>query len=339
MLTFLIACNNKKIPDVSDIKVDLQLERFEQDFFAVDTNNLGPSIASLEKKYPQFTEDFIYNILGLSPDSLQSIGQHADAFKQFIKDYTPIKDSSDKIYKDFSPWFGQIKEALRFVKYYFPAYHLPKKVITFIGPMDAFFQTSFGVQGDVLTQQGLGVGLQLHLGKDFSFYNSEIGQNLYPQYISANFDKEHIAVNCMRNIVDDLYPPQNPSSTLIEQMVDHGRRLYLLSCFLPHTDDNILMGYSKDQMKGVYKNEAVIWDFFLSNNLLNSADQNINKNYVGESPKTQEFGQDAPGNLGSFSGLQIVRKYMDKFPETDLPGLMKLPAREIYERSKYKPKS
>lgn len=338
IFSVFVSCSNKKIPDVSDIKVDIKQERFEQDFFRIDTNNLSASIELLKKKYPQFTQDFIYNILGLPPDSILVEGQYAVAFKQFVHDYTYIKDSSDKIYRDFSKPFDEIKEALKFVKYYFPDYHLPKKVITFIGPMDAFFQTSFGTQGDVLTSEGLAIGLQLHLGKNFSFYNSNIGQNLYPAYISADFDEAHIPVNCMKNIVDDMFPPSVKSATLIEQMVIRGRRLYLLTSFLPRTKDAVIMGYSDDQMKSVNKNEGVIWDFFLSNNLLNSADQNITKNYVGESPKTQEFGEDAPGNLGSFSGLQIVRKYMDKFPQTTLPELMRLEPRDIYERSRYKPK-
>ena len=91
-------------------------------------------------------------------------------------------------------------------------------------------------------------------------------------------------------------------------------------------------------MKDSYKNEAVIWDFFLNNDLLNKTDQNIVKNYIGESPKTQELGEDAPGNIGTFSGLQIVKKYMEKFPETTLYELMKMDAREIYNKSKYKPR-
>ena len=37
----LSACKNKKdIPDVSDIKVDITVERFDQSFFSIDTNNI-----------------------------------------------------------------------------------------------------------------------------------------------------------------------------------------------------------------------------------------------------------------------------------------------------------
>ena len=50
---------------------------------------------------------------------------------------------------------------------------MPHAVITFIGPINANFETSFGTQGDILTPEALGVGLQLHLGKNFSLYKSQ----------------------------------------------------------------------------------------------------------------------------------------------------------------------
>jgi hypothetical protein len=98
------------------------------------------------------------------------------------------------------------------------------------------------------------------------------------------------------------------------------------------------MGYTKNQMDDAEKNEAVIWDLFLNNNLLNVTDDNIVHNYIGESPKTQELGEGAPGNIGTFSGLQIVKKFMKMYPETSLTDLMKKDAREIYDQSKYKPR-
>lgn len=337
----LFSCkSNKNIPDVSGIKVNLESRRFEQDFFAMDTNNIASSIQNILKKYPLFTPDFIENILGLDLDSLLiPLNAQDNAVRLFIKDYLPIKDSCDKIFKNFSKENDEIKQGLQFVKYYFPDYKLPQSVITFIGPVNANFETSFGTQGDILTSEGLGIGLQLHLGKNFSFYHSAEGQEQYPDYLSNNFDPEHIPVNSMRNIVDDLFPDRSTGKALIEQMVEKGKRLYLVTKFLPYTPEYLGIGYTGKQLKDCYTNEAVIWDFFLNNDLLNNTEQNIVKNYIGESPKTQEFGNDSPGNLGSFSGLQIVKKYMEKFPETKLIDLMNTEAREILSKSKYKPRS
>jgi hypothetical protein len=338
---FWCACrSNKNIPDVSDIKVNLETKRYEQDFFSMDTTNIATSINLLLKKYPRFTPDFIENILGLDMDSLLIPGNEQDsAIRLFIHDYRPVKDSSDLMYKDFSNETDEIKHALQFVKYYFPQYKLPQSLITFIGPINANFETSFGTQGDILTLEGLGIGLQLHMGKNYSLYKSMEGQEQYPAYLANNFDEGHITVNCMRNIIDDLYPDKSDGRPLIEQMVEKGKRIYLLTKFLPNTPEYICFGYTEKQLKDSYTNEAIIWDFFLNNDLLRNSEQGIIKNYIGESPKTQEFGEDAPGNIGTFSGLQIVKKYLEKFPETTLPRLMKTDANEIYTNAKYKPRS
>ena len=335
---FLASCTGSGNPDVSGIVVHIQLERFDQDFFKMDTNNIAGSMQVLKSKYPGFLAGFVENILGLPFDSVMINGSAASgAVQQFVRDYGPVKDSCEKLFGDFSKQAHQITDGLKHVKYYFPKYKLPAKIITFIGPMDAFFSTSFGIQGDIITQQALGIALQLHLGKHFSFYTSPAGRDLYPEYISNNFDPQHISVNAMKNIVDDMYPANQPGS-LIETMVNSGRRYFLLKKLLPDTDENVLLGYTEEQMKGARKNEAVIWDFFLNNDLLNASDPNLVKNYVAPSPKTQEFGEGSPGNLGSFSGLQIVKKYMEKYPKTSLDTLMRLQPREIYEQSKYKPR-
>lgn len=335
-----LSCHNKNIPDVSNIKVELDTRRFEQDFFALDTTKVAESIKSLMQKYPDFLPEFVMNILGLDMDSLLIAGNpQTAAINLFIRDYTPMKDSSDKLYKSFDKEYQEIKRGLQFVKYYFPKYPLPQSIITFIGPINANFETSFGTQGDVLTAHALGVALQLHLGNNFSFYKSAQGQEMYPDYLVNNFDAQHISVNCMRNIVDDLYPDKSTGKALLEQMVIKGRKLFLVTQFLPETPDYVCIGYTERQMKDSYKNEAVIWDFFLNNDLLNNSDQSIIKNYIGESPKTQELGDDAPGNLGTFAGLQIVKKYMEKYPKTTFPDLMNMEPREIYTNAKYKPRS
>ncbi|MEO8962597.1 MAG: hypothetical protein ABI325_11990 [Ginsengibacter sp.] len=335
-----LSCGSKKnIPDVSSIKINVDTKRFEQDFFKMDTARIAESISIVLKKYPDFLPDFIGNILGLDLDSLLISGNpQSEAIRSFLHDYQPIKDSSDLLYKDFTKEADAIVKGLQFVKYYFPQYKTPESIITFIGPINANFATSFGIQGDVITPSSFGIGLQLHLGGNFSFYQSREGLEQYPEYISNNFDAAHIPVNCMRNIVDDLFPDKSVGRALVDQMVDKGRRLYLLTQFLPYTPEYECIGYTKRQMEDSYKNEAVIWDFFLNNDLLNISDQNIVKNYIGESPKTQELGEDAPGNIGTFAGLQIVKKYVEKNPGTELDELMKMDPRDIYSSSKYKPR-
>ncbi len=323
----LLACHHNDIPDVSNIKIDLKVQRFEKDFFSMDTTKILLEMERLRITYPNFINDFMNQILGFtsksSPDSVTKY------VYLFIRDYRFVKDSADKLYPDFEPVSKDIRKGLQFVKYYFPNYKTPVKIITFIGPFDGY--------SDVLTSDALAVGLQLHMGKNFSFYKSDIAHDLFPEYITEKFEPAYIPVNCIKNIIDDLYPDKSTGKALIEQMVEKGKRLYLMDKFLPYISDYMKIGYTEKQLAYCYKNEAVIWDFFLTNDLLNNSDQNIVKNYIGDSPKTQELGDDSPGNIGSFAGWQIVKKYMSKNPNVTLQELMEMDARDIYATSRYKP--
>jgi hypothetical protein len=335
---YLSACNSGvKAPDVSGIRVDLATHRFEQDFFALDTHRLASSIQQLEAKYPGFTNDFIVNILGI-PIVQESDTMAERLLKKFIKDYSPIKDTADKVFRDFENINKEVKKGLAYAKYYFPQYRLPTKLFTFIGPLDALFQASLGSYGDIITNDGLAVGLQLHLGKNYSVYHTEMGQQLYPDYISRRFEPAYIPVNCMKNVIDDLFPERVTDRPLIDQMIEKGKRLYILDKLLPFTADSLKIGYTQKQLEGCYENEANIWNLFLQNNFLYSIDPAVNKNYLQDGPKTEELGDASPGFIGLFVGWQIVKKYMDKHADLSLGELMGADSRKIFEEARYKPR-
>lgn len=332
----LFSCRNKKGPDVSNIDVSLKTVRFEKDFFSIDTNNIDASLQRVFEQHPGFFRDYTQHILGIPPGNSDT--QTTRAIKQFIHDYRPVYDSVNKILPDLSNEEVQIVEGLKHVKYYFPKYPLPQKLITYIGPMDAYFESSTGGSADVITSEGLAVGLQLHLGKGFSMYNSEMGLALYPAYLSRRFSREYIPVNCIRNVVDDLFPDQSADKTLIEQMVEKGKRVYMLDKLLPEMPDTLKTGYTAKQLTGCRENEAFIWNYFVKNGLVYNNDPSLIKNYIGDSPNTPEFGEGAPGYIGLFVGWQVVKSFMDKHEEMSLEELMSLDPRKLFEQSKYRPR-
>ncbi len=326
--TVLISCTNSStVPDVSDIKVELSTQRFEKEFFSLDTANFMINLDRLQAKYPSFGENFLTTILNSDPkwpaDSV------ADYVKGFISAYKNVYDTSQIVFKDFSPYENEIRKGLQFLKYYFPNYKTPQKIITYIGPLDGY--------GDILADDAFIVGLHQHLGKQFSLYHSPMVQETYPGYITLRFEPDYIAVNCIKNIVLDMYPENMEEKPLVQQMVEKGKRLYLLSKLLPYTDEYKLIGYTKEQMTGAYSHEAAIWDLFVQNNFLQTIDNNVIKNYITDGPKTQELGESSPGNIGSFAGWQIVKKYMLKNPKMSLQQLMSTDPETIFQEAKYKP--
>ncbi|MFT3826875.1 MAG: hypothetical protein QM731_23325 [Chitinophagaceae bacterium] len=323
----LAGCQSKKTPDVSGIQVSLQVQRFEQDFFALDTNNISAGLQQLQGKYPTFLPDFLHGIMELPPVTDTSV-QVQQLLRRFIADYRAVKAAADKGV-DMAPVEKQVKRGLQFVKYYFPAYKLPAKLVTFIGPMEGY--------SDILTQDALAVGLQLHLGKDAALYTSTTGQEFFPLYVSRKFTPDYIVVNCMKNIINDIAPVKYVNQPLAEQMVEEGKRMYVLDKLLPETPDTLKIGYTARQLKWSKEFEGKIWNFFLTNNLLMTNEPALIKDYMNESPHTNTLGDDSPGFIGLFIGWQIVNKYMEKHSDLSLAEVLRTDARRIFEESKYKP--
>ena len=172
----------------------------------------------------------------------------------------------------------------------------------------------------------------MFLGKDYPAYDP----TQYFDYLRRRFEPEFIVPNSLREITRQIYPDTSQTLSLVEQMVEKGKRLFLMSKFLPQKEEYQLIGYTKMQLKDCYENEKTIWDLFIQNNLLQNNDNEIVSHYIGESPATKELGTTAPGNIGAFTGWQIVKKYMNENSKT-LKELMEADPEIIFEKAKYKP--
>ena len=329
IIVLITACNTgKNKPDVSHIKVDITIERFEKLFFSIDTNNIP---AGLEKVVAQsgFYTDFMENILQVPSDSgLNNTG--LTIVRQFISSYRPIYDSVEEKYRNMDWLKKDLTDAFKYVKYYYPQYKVPK-VVTYIAPLDA--------PGTVLTAQYLGIGLHQYAGKNFSVYQSPDIQELYPVYISRRFDKEYMVPNCMKAIVDDVYPDKSVGRPLIEQMIEKGKAWYLLDHFLPDAADTVKTGFTKKQLEWCRDNEGNIWGYVVKNENLYSIEPATIQNYIGEAPFTQGMPEgSSPGNIGQWIGWQIVNKFASEHKEMTTQQVLHMPARAIFEGAKYRPK-
>jgi hypothetical protein len=325
VLFFAMGCKTKKnTPDVSGIAIALETERFEKDFFSIDTLHIDASLAALNKKHPGFTQDFLFNILGTTPDSARK------NISRFISSYRSMYQTAEQEFRDIRPAEKEIKKGFQFIHYYFPSYKLPVKLITFIGPINSY--------GNIITQNAMAIGLQLYMGSDYPLYQSEMGQQMYPLFISRRFAPEYIPVNCIKNIIDDMYPNNSLGRPLVEQMVESGKRIYLLDFLMPDVADSIKTGYTQKQLDGCYDSEKNIWSFFVQNDMLYKNDPNLTRDYMNDGPNTAALGDASPGNIGQFVGMQIVRKWMGKNGKLSPADLMKTPARQIFDETRYKPK-
>lgn len=325
----LFACGNKKeIPDVSGIQVQVPIERFDRDFFAIDTNNLAVSLPALRQRHPDFYGDFMQQILGVSGADTNMAT--TVVVRQFIHDYKPVYEALQGKFKNTDKLQKELEQAFRFVKHYVPGYK-PGKAILFTGPFDA--------PGVASTSSGLAIGLQLFAGSDFFAYRSGEVQQMFPDYISRRFAPEYITANCMKAVVDDIYPDQSGGKPLVEQMVEKGKLWYLLDKFLPTTADSLKTGYTQHQLDWCKDYEGQIWSYIIKNEDLHSLSPQVIQTYIGEAPFTQGLSpEDSPGNIGQWIGWQIVKKFVSKNPDLTPEQVMRTDAKKILEEAKYKPK-
>jgi len=294
-LAFLLfACKQKpQLPDLSQVKFEMTTMRFEKAFFSMDTLQMDKSLNTLNDSFPGFTKDYLFNILGTTVDSA------AKDCKFFKSSYQSMYDSSKMVFANFKGIEEEVLQGLKTVKYYFPKYPVPSKLVTFIGPINSY--------ANIITTDALAVGLQMYMGKNYSLYHTDMGLQLYPAYISRRFEKEYIPVNCIKTIIDDMYPSKSLGKPLVEQMIEAGKRQYLLELFMPLTADSIRTGYTQAQLDGCIKNEAEIWGFFVQNNLLYEGNPDQTKDYMNDGPNTPALGDASPGMIGQFVGTQIVK--------------------------------
>jgi hypothetical protein len=328
-LHLFYSCSNKKdAPDVSKIEVNIPIERFDRAFFKMDTSNISLALHRIHSQYPDFYNDFMREILGVSGAGADS--NTISISRRFLQGYSSIFDSIFPKYKSVGWLKKELEDGYRYVKYYFPQYKTGKAVL-YVGPFDA--------PGVATTSYGIAIGLQQFAGKDFSVYQTAEAQEMFPLYISRRFSPEYITANAMKAVVLELFPDQSAGKPLIEQMVEKGKQWWLLEKFLPYAADSVKTGFTQAQLDWCEKNEGLIWTEIVRNEDLNSINPTVIQTYIGEGPFTQGFPQEeSPGNIGQWIGWQIVKKFADKNPDMKPEDLMKTPARKILDEAKYKPK-
>lgn len=311
-------------PNVSNIKVNVQVLRFEQDIFALDTTNLQAGMQNLMGKYPVMMPLFCNEIIHDQSNPSETPRQALSAFLAQPQ-IRHLYDTVQQVYGDLRWLEGDLNQMFRYYKYYFPQKPVPQ-VVTMISE----YATDAFTAGDSLC----GIGLDLFLGENYPGYDP----NVFPYFMRRQFIKEYIPVRLGKALAQNC-AGENPGRRLLDLMLHNGKQLYILDCLLPDVPDSLKMGYTREQMAGCYSNESEVWARMLSEKLLYSTDYDKIRKLVTPSPNAPVVFNEAPGEIGNWMGLQIIRSYMKRFPKTTMQQLLAMnDAQKFLEQAKYKPK-
>jgi gliding motility-associated lipoprotein GldB len=307
-ILFVLSCQKKSALEkaVEEIPIEIQVDRFDKAFFETAPQDLPKLKLQYPFFFPSGNDDKVWLEKMQNP--------------QWRELYAEV----EKKYSDFGPQTTQIEEAFKRIKYYYPKTKTPK-VITIISEMD--YQNK-AIYADSLVL----VSLELYLGKEHKFYE-------FPDYIKQNFEAHQILPDIVSSFALRKIPPPT-DNTFIGYIIYAGKELYLKDQLLPDLTDDIKIGYTPEQLAFCQENENYMWRFFIEEKLLFDSDQKLVLRFINPAPFSKfylEIDNQTPGRVGGWIGWQIVRSYMAN-NKTSLQDLLVMDNKEIFEKSRYKPK-
>ena len=304
----MISCDKKsKIEkDVEQIPIELSVDRFDKAFFETKPEDL----ASLKAKYPFFFSNKYDDKVWI--DKLQN------------KDWRALYNEVQKKYPNFDKQTTEIENLFKHIKYYFPETITPK-AYTVIAEMDYNSKA-------IYANDKLIIALELYLGTNHKFYQ-------FPEYLKQNFEERQMMPDIVSSFALTKVPPPS-DKTLLSSMIYYGKQLYLKDLLLPNYSDAERIGYKPEQITWCQENESYMWRFFIDDNLLFDTDSRLPNRFINLAPFSKfylEIDNESPGRIGQWVGWQIVRSFMEH-NESGLQDMFKMDAKQIFEKSKYKPK-
>ena len=177
----------------------------------------------------------------------------------------------------------------------------------------------------------LSLSIDKYMGEDYPLY-----QDFFYDYQRRKMQPSHIVPDYVAGWLMSEYPFTGKENVLLDRMIYEGKIKYLVLLALPEMTPASLFGYTDEAWEWCKNNEAKLWKAIVERKHLYTPDQMTTMKYFEDMP-AQFLTSDAPGNIGSWVGLQIVAQYM-KETNTTLEALMKNEnAQEILTLSKYKP--
>ena len=302
------SCDKKSAVEktVEKIPMKIKVERFDSVFFESKPTDLQ----EIKKRYPYFFP------VGV-PDSVWINKIKHPLWRELYKEV-------QNKYSNIQPVRSELVALFKHIKHYFPKTKTPK-AITVIAEMD---YNNKAIYADSLVI----ISLELYLGKEHRFYE-------FPKYIKQNFEQRQM----MPDVVSSFAASKinfGTDKTLLSQMMYYGKQLYLKDLLLPEYTDAEKMGYTPKEITWCQENEAYIWRYFLENDLLYNDDSKLSSRFIAPAPFSKfylEIDNESPGQVGAWMGWQIVRSYAEN-NDTPLADVLKMNAKELFEKSKYKPK-
>jgi len=323
--SFVSCKKNTNKVRIGTVKAEIEIKRLEKDLFSINPEEISGRVPELKKKYGNFLQLFSY-VINTGDINDSSFGDYLAGFCT-DRQNNELYSLTLKIYPELGSVERDLEDAFSHYLYYFPGKVVPKVYSCITG-----FNNSI-ITGDSV----LGIGLDRYLGADCEYYPR---LEIY-SYMSARMTPEYIVPDCIYGWGAsewDFTSMRYPADNVLAEMIHEGKLKYFEKCMLPETGDEIIFGFTSDQMKFCRNNEAQMWQYLVENDLVFKTDSFIIRKLIGDGPFTSYFTNESPGRAAVWIGFRIVESYMAKNKGTSLESLMNdVKIQQILEKARYDP--
>ena len=177
----------------------------------------------------------------------------------------------------------------------------------------------------------LSISIDKYLSEEYPLY-----QDFFYDFQRRLMTPEHIVPDYLAGWLMSEYPFEGKENVLLDRMIYEGKIKYLIHQAFPELKPEVLMGYTETSYNWCKENESNLWKAIIDRKHLYTPDLMTTNKYFDNVPSIF-LASDAPGNLGSWLGWQIIDKYMRETNSTPEALMQNNDSQAILTDSKYKP--
>lgn len=304
----LCGCRHNSLEvDISGIDLKMKLERFDRDLFDMDQGAMNSSIDKLYRQYDDFFDVFNVHVISIGQASSRSYSSY---LSMFINDPTnrEVYDYTNEVFASTAKIEDELSDGFRHYIYHYPD-SLSPRVVAYVSRFN---------QGLFTVGSFVGVGLDQYLGSDCDYYQ-QMGT---PLYLAQKKEPGRVAVDVMTAWATQLYPYNDSVDNVLSRMIYHGQLAWFVGAMFPEVDEQLIMGFTDDQMKWCRNNEQQMWTHLVEEKLLFSTDPMNIRKLVEDAPYTRFYTSESPGRAAVWQGWEIVREFAERNPRWSVHQVM-----------------
>jgi hypothetical protein len=309
-------------------KVDVKIQRFDNELFAVKPDQADAELEKLYVKYGPFYLSYARDVLNMPPNPQDSLYIAPMKMLLAYKPMVELHRSVDSMFHDMSAVETDLGNAMGIYKQEFQGAKIPA-FVTFV--------SEFGY-ANITYDQMICIGLDMYMNKRFADYYRAYE---FPEFMIRKLSPEYIVPNAVKSLAIQQYESQSSTDKrFLATMLVEGKVRYFMKALLPDVHDSIIMGYTQQQLQWAQENNSQIWTHMIEKKLLYMNEPSQFMRYFNDGPFTSADGvpPESSPMIGTWTGLQIIRKYMDENPSVTLRQLMEeKDFGKILKLSKYRP--